>query len=468
MRLISSAAKLVTRTKATLSAAALASTLVSAQAQPSWTIVPTPNPSTVRNLLRGISGTDSSDIWAVGHYQPNAANLVYQNLMLHWNGTIWQTMSVPNPSASNNDLFAIKAISPNLAWAVGNAASGSVANAEILKWDGTSWTQQSVPAITGGSYLFGLTAISSSDMWAVGGKAGSPFPCYALHYNGSSWSEVSVPTAPGSGRNRFNAVHGIASNDVWAVGSWGVAVGDYHFLAMHWDGASWTYSAIPASVNGGIDGELADVKMVSANDVWAVGYSLAGGVVVIHYDGTGWTQVTAPGGGGALAVLSANNIYAVGGEFTHWNGTTWSVDDTLLSYPWPALGATTVLPNGEIWAAGRTVDSANVFQTLVYKRGSTTTAPTGIPMLNADGFTVHVSPNPFSQELNLTITASRPEAAGLMLYDVTGRTVISQRLQIAEGTKTLSLSLPATLSPGAYFMELRSSRQQWKTTLLKR
>jgi hypothetical protein len=75
-----------------------------------------------------------------------------------------------------------------------------------------------------------------------------------MHFNGSLWTEVSVPPPPGSGRSNFNAVHGLSANDVWAVGTWGVAVGDYHFLAMHWNGSTWSNSPIPATVNGGIDG----------------------------------------------------------------------------------------------------------------------------------------------------------------------------------------------------------------------
>lgn len=435
--------------------------------QPTWTRVPSPNPSTVRNLLRGISGTSSSDIWTVGHYYPNPSTITMNNLVMHWNGTGWQTMTVPNPSTNSNDLWDVAAINTNLAWAVGDFAySNGVANALILKWDGSTWAQQSIPLIAGGSFLFGLGVINSNDIWAVGGKAGSPFLCYSMHYNGSSWTEVPVPPAPGSGRNDFNGVHGISSNDVWAVGSWGVAVGDYHFLAMHWNGSAWVNSPIPTSVNGAIDGELMDVKVVSSNDVWAVGYSLAGGVVLIHYDGTSWTQVPTSGGGGALAVLSANDIYGVGGDITHWNGSSWTVTDTLISYPWPALNATTVLPNGEIWAAGRTVDSNNVFQTLVYRRGPGSTTTTGVNIHSAS-LHLGVYPNPFDNVITLDIATAKGQPADIMLTDMTGRTVLQNRVTLSAGSNHIPLNVPAAISAGMYMVEIKSGGEVQKVKVAK-
>ena len=425
----------------------------------SWTQVPSPNPSTERNLLRGISGTSSSDVWAVGHYQPNPANYVYHNLIIHWNGTSFQTVPIGNPSADNNDLWDVQAISPNVAWAVGDYTyPGSTANAQIHKWNGTSWIQQTIPTIAGGSYLFGIGAVSASDIWAVGGKAGSPFLCYAMHYNGSSWAEVAVPPAPGSGRNNFNAVHGLSANDVWAVGTWGANVGDYHFLAMHWNGSTWTNSPIPNTVNNGVDGELLDVKMVSANDVWAVGYSLAGGIVMLHWNGTVWSQVPTTGGGGALAVLSANDIYAVGSEIAHWNGSRWTVVDTLFNYPYPALGAATVLPGGEIWAAGRTVDSNNIFKTLVYRKGSNISST--VAGITRSTFAASVYPNPFSKDISLSITSEKSSTISLQLTDAFGRLKYAHSIELRQGVNEVPILTSPDMSSGIYLLTIADGNTQ--------
>jgi hypothetical protein len=208
--------------------------------------------------------------------------------------------------------------------------------------------------------------------------------------------------------------------------------------------------------------------MVAPNDVWAVGYSLAGGIVVLHYHGTGWTQVASPGGAGALAVLSANDIYGVGGNITHWDGSSWTVVDTLINYPWPALGAATVLPNGEIWAAGRTVDSNNIFETLVYRSSTSSPPPPMSVCAQAESaLKIGAWPNPFSQTIQLGITAQKPQLGEVVLSDVTGRKLMSKTLSIVEGSHTTVLDVPAGLHPGVYTLELRMGRQRRQISMVK-
>jgi len=82
----------------------------------------------------------------------------------HWNGTSWNVVSSPNPSAYFNFLYAATAISPSDVWAVGGTF-----NTLVEHWNGTSWNF--VPSPSPGTYdnkLYGVTAISSSDVWAVG------------------------------------------------------------------------------------------------------------------------------------------------------------------------------------------------------------------------------------------------------------------------------------------------------------
>ncbi|RLC43631.1 MAG: hypothetical protein DRH49_00630, partial [Candidatus Coatesbacteria bacterium] len=69
----------------------------------------------------------------------------------------------------------------------------------------------------------GHQAISFSapdDGWAVGAHK-------SFHWDGSSWSEVSMPYIEGVG---MNDVYAISSDDVWAVGDWGTIM---HFTG--WD-----------------------------------------------------------------------------------------------------------------------------------------------------------------------------------------------------------------------------------------
>ncbi len=94
---------------------------------------------------------------------------------------------------------------------------------------------------------------------------------------------------------------------------------------------------------GGTDNELFGVRAVSGTDAWAVGYDVTSGstdkTLILHWDGTAWTQVASPSPGTTGAVLeavaatSATDAWAVGSSFTadtektltlHWNGHKWA------------------------------------------------------------------------------------------------------------------------------------------------
>ncbi len=327
-----------------------------------WVQVPSPNPSGSRNMVRGISGTSSSDVWAVGSYE--APQYRHNDLLLHWNGSGWQQFPPLYLSTTLDDLRDVEAISVNDVWAVGAYNDYATTRAEIIHYNGTAWTNHPIPLITGGSWLDAIHAVSPNEIWAVGGKSGSPFrPPYVMHYNGSSWTEMIVPTSVF--RTYFVDVDGI-SNDIWAVGHTGAAYGDYHALAMHWDGSNWSNISLPSSVVTPLS-EILSVIMIAPNDVWAVGYFLTGGGFNIHWDGSTWTEIMPFTGGGAYAPLSTNNIFSVGGEISHWDGATWTVVDPLTQLSDPSLGSAVVFSNGEIWAGGRTVDASSNFFSLIYR-----------------------------------------------------------------------------------------------------
>ncbi|HYE53287.1 MAG TPA: hypothetical protein VD996_00535, partial [Chitinophagaceae bacterium] len=328
-----------------------------------WVRVPTPDPGATRNITRGISGTSSSDIWTVGYYERIPGSAVFENLILHWNGSNWQQFTTVNRSATLNDLYDVEAVSATEVWAAGTYSNSGAATPQLLKWNGSSWSHITPPGVVSTAFITSLDAISANDVWAVGGTYTN---AYAIHYNGSTWTAVTVPLV-GLLADELNAVHGLASNDVWAVGNSRDAAGRFRFMARHWNGSTWTNSPMPASVSGEL-GELLDVRMVSSNDVWAIGVILTGGFVKLHWDGSAWTVISpANGGGGALAPISSNNIYSVGADISHWNGSTWTLVDPLSYLPYPALRNAYVAPNGDVWATGRISEGTNQFDNLVMR-----------------------------------------------------------------------------------------------------
>lgn len=331
-------------------------------AQGSWGVVPTPDLSTTRNMLRDISGTSSTDVWTVGSYETATAGNM-KNLIMHWDGSAWQLYSNTDLSTTHNDLWGVAAISSVDVWAVGSQNTPGNTNSQLLHWNGSNWTHMVLPVNSGGSYLDGIDAIAADDIWAVGGQAGSPVrPVYTIHYDGSNWTEVTAPNV-GTFRNAFYAVDGIASNDVWAVGHYGNSYGDFHSMAQHWNGSNWSISALPPAITS-LLGELYTVTMIASDDVWAMGSTLTGDLIMIHWNGSMWSTMPTSGSAGG-AITGGEEIYGVGYRISQWNGSNWSIIDSINQVEYPTLVSAITFSNGDVWAAG-TWGAENLYS-LVYR-----------------------------------------------------------------------------------------------------
>ena len=176
--------------------------------------------------------------------------------------------------------------------------------------------------------------------------------------------------------NALNAVAAIATNNVWSVGSYDpVGSNIAQTLVEQWDGMTWN---IVASPNAGIyDNVLNGIGVVSASDIWAVGYfsiqfSGPHKTLIEHWDGTAWNIVPSPNVGNkdnqltGIAVISANDIWTVGNysktihgiTFSqtlteHWNGTSWSVSASPgLKQEDNFLNGVTAISTNDVWAVG--------------------------------------------------------------------------------------------------------------------
>jgi hypothetical protein len=235
-----------------------------------------------------------------------------------------------------------------------------------------AWNFACSPNVGAGSnQLNGIAAVSASDIWAVGSEAGQTL---TEHWNGTSWNVVSSPNV-GTLGTFLTAVAVVSANDIWAVGySNSCSTGCVTLtLTEHWNGTSWNVVNSPnidTSVNG--LNSLSGVAVVAATDIWAVGSS--GGInnarqtLIEHWNGTGWSVVNSPNVGtagsglGAVAVVAATNIWAVGSSTgvsafetltEHWNGTSWQVVKSLDIGPTSnVLGGVAAITATNVWAVG--------------------------------------------------------------------------------------------------------------------
>lgn len=108
--------------------------------------------------------------------------------------------------------------------------------------DGSAFTKDSAPSPKYSSELNGISAVSASDVWAVGDQGNSAAPDNLVeHWDGRSWSRVATPK-PGE-YAELRGVSADAGDDAWAVGFEVKSGQDGSYTwVQHWDGQHWTRS----------------------------------------------------------------------------------------------------------------------------------------------------------------------------------------------------------------------------------
>jgi hypothetical protein len=284
-----------------------------------WTIVPTPSPTPYPGGgwadLQSVEAIAPDNVWAAGGQRIQAPDgFVGTHILVeHWDGSQWSIVPAPiTLGGSGNFVDDIEVIAPDDIWFVGDwlefpPAGAAEQRALAMHWNGSSFTVFDTPyfdnAPVGGHGLTAVSAVSTDDVWAVGGGHDGDYVgfSYIVHWNGSAWSYHPGPTA--GWFQRWYDVQAVAADDVWAVGDYQDASG-YHGLVAHWDGSGWT--------------RLPDC----------------------------------PVGGSALEVLAPDRVYVGGGGVALWDGSSWSVVATFPGVPSPSLSSLEMNGPCSIWGVG--------------------------------------------------------------------------------------------------------------------
>jgi hypothetical protein len=237
-----------------------------------WSIVASPSPSKAGNFLQAVAVTTAGDAWAVGT-SVVSSSFTELPLALHWDGAVWSQVKVAQPSfcTGNTYLTDVAARQPNNVLASGYCTASGKDQAFILRWNGRKWHVVAGPGqIPAKSQLEGITVLSASDAWAVGGSATlSPL---ILHWDGIAWATVSPP--PARRGAHLMSVDARGSDNVWAVGIGRPPQPPFAgVFSAHWNGTQWT------TVRAGNFTSLNGVAMAGQR-VWAVGYSSPESVIV--------------------------------------------------------------------------------------------------------------------------------------------------------------------------------------------
>lgn len=149
------------------------------------------------------------------------------------------------------------------------------------------------------------TQIPVSTVTSTPAPFSTPTPGPTTTVDGT-WKIVSSPNVgTGTYGNQLNAVAVVSANDVWAVGfsphPTGTPLYIRQTLLEHWNGSSWSVVPSP-NPTGKTWVVLNGISAVSGTDIWAVGHSgdpssIPLQTLTMHWDGTRWSIVPSPSPG---------------------------------------------------------------------------------------------------------------------------------------------------------------------------
>lgn len=169
---------------------------------------------------------------------------------------------------------------PNEIWVAGS----SNAQLELHHFVNGTWTQSTIPGVTGGE----IEGSASDDVWL---EADTSFQ----HYDGSSWTEVAVPEIPGALMTFAGVMADVPGPDFYASFMYSLEdtrpspSTEWELVYARYNGSAWTLLGAPADDNRSMDGadqlEFVDGTLVSMT----FGYHHGLKYVISYADGQ-WSE----------------------------------------------------------------------------------------------------------------------------------------------------------------------------------
>ncbi|MBP2336429.1 hypothetical protein JOF41_002607 [Saccharothrix coeruleofusca] len=278
-------------------------------------------------------------------------------LVLRWTGHTWQEEPLPHlPAAAS--LAGISATGPHDVWAVGNSAGKPL----LLHYDGTTWHLLDLPPIT---WAKAVTAITPHDVHIVGTGPDT------LHWDGTRWTRTTVLASPREGLQTITAT---GPHDVWAGGGGLAGTGptSYEYpVLIHWDGTRWTDLRVPRLEHG----HIAHLAAATPTDLWLGHQRDTDGLLVHRWDGHRWHPVPTPTGpdrlslhgvtaGWTWGVRTTRRSFETRPTFHRWTGQDWTpipLPDDLAATPASHVGLATT-STGTAWAYLKTAEGVHVLR----------------------------------------------------------------------------------------------------------
>jgi hypothetical protein len=288
------------------------------------------------------------------------------------NSCKWAKLAQPNPtpSAAIYGVGTYNASNVRAVIGVGQSAHRSAFAEEVDASQNVSVIPaQNAPGYTNALYAVAIGSQTLSDTWAFGsttqGSISGTTQMLIERLGAKGFVIYHPKPAFNFTYSNLSSAVAISPNNIWAVGAF-FDSGVWSTLVLHWNGTRWTQ--ITSANVAGTSNILFGVSAVGANNIWAVGeyFGKTGTTGLIeHWNGHAWSIVNAP------MPTTVNYLASVAAEGTHawavgtkaitsqnsqtfseyWNGSAWSIVPTKNPGKFAALQGVAA-SKGQTWAVG--------------------------------------------------------------------------------------------------------------------
>jgi hypothetical protein len=371
---------------------------------------------------------------------------------MRYNGSSWQKVVVSPPVGSTgSELMEVAATTTGgPVWAGGNYHIGNIKRPQLVRWNGSTWIRETVPAACDSGSIQALRAFSPTDVWASGSLYGrTRDSIWMLHFNGTIWTAQALLPA-GTTSGEIWDIDG-SPNDLWAVGN-RVGAGN-PALIMHYDGNSW--SQVPVPTNQVSQANTAfHVRVLGPGQVMVAVDAFPAPSKWLLYDGSSWTTIAYTPNSFYAAALGINELYCWNTSgIQKFNGTNWSTVQSIAQPGYPNLGGYTVLGDGTLWMVGNSVLTNQVSRTLVYRYA----IPQTVEGLRSSDNGLTLYPNPVRNKLTVETDFDNDGTERLVVLDVAGRVVQKSLSYVKASSNQLVCDLQG-LPVGSYILKLETRK----------
>jgi hypothetical protein len=240
----------------------------------SWVSEPTPAGLSYSKVISGPDG----QVWAIG----NTANA-----LARWTGTAWRVYRTGlKAPVGTSGITGLGFEGSKDGWAVGYAGKLPL----VLRWNGTTWGKAPAPALPKGYSDGGLASVlvtSSAGVWAAGSykvdtaNGGWHYDNWLVRWNGSSWANVTLPAGVATTNITGPTTVSISASKSGAPQWFSGQVNDGASAYAYYSGSKWRPAPgapVPPDQDTFTVAQLVGVPGTSAT--WAIGNSVWSGATI--------------------------------------------------------------------------------------------------------------------------------------------------------------------------------------------